>query len=677
MSEKKSFYQIQHEKFLSETLLPIIISSGFCTIQELNYLHIVLKKKFNFLNYFLYTTPKPNGIEKFNFWKLGFKRFSLRPISHIVRNNQDITSQTNIDFYTKNLIITDKVTNNPTPIQLIDIFSSTQEQLNEFYLHFLNQVKNLNITKLSSGLQGEILRDVIRTYQSYKFFREGELGCKMLSNILLSISQAMPSVGYCQGMNFVSGTLLLGCLPFNISDYDNDDIKNEDETSSINKYINQLDENLDRDIKQIINDKTFTHILSEEKQLEIEAQVFRLLLELIKPNSFSMNGLWSDKIPKLKLRVYQLDRLLRWYLPKLHQHFIKIDISPEVITAQWFITLFSYNLSPKITLELWDYIFFTGWEGIFRIAVALLSLMETKLLELEDMSGLGNIIRGWKNDNIFTIKEIFNVAKDLIITEEVLIRLQESYALEILSLAYQKCIEVEEKYLQEKFNNSNSNSLSSSLTDNTANYLLNLATQSFSSFTIGSPISKRKELFDNIPSETSSILSPNTPSTSPLENLNDEKLKLQREEHELIESTILILNRIRNKKLRFISDQPTFWLHRYRQKLSLKTSLELLELQEELSILEDEVDQDKSVIQTKLLKVCEASRLAEEDVQYWNEKQVTYQSMYNQVQIDFNTALYEAERISKEAASLLSQMELKKNNMSNGNYTFLFTYIYF
>ncbi|KAJ1413176.1 rab-GTPase-TBC domain-containing protein, partial [Ochromonadaceae sp. CCMP2298] len=90
-------------------------------------------------------------------------------------------------------------------------------------------------------------------------------------------------------------------------------------------------------------------------------------------SKLDMAGLWKDRVPRLKLRIYQLDRLLKWTYPALHAHFVKIELSPEVLTTQWFITLFAYTFPVQPTvLQLWDYIFLTGWEGLFRVALSLL-----------------------------------------------------------------------------------------------------------------------------------------------------------------------------------------------------------------------------------------------------------------------------------------------------------------
>ena len=67
-----------------------------------------------------------------------------------------------------------------------------------------------------------------------------------------------------------------------------------------------------------------------------------------------------------------------------------------MLTAQWFVTLFAYNLPLYTTLQLWDYLFETGWEGIFKVAISLLGTMETQFLALEDLEGFAMLMREWK-----------------------------------------------------------------------------------------------------------------------------------------------------------------------------------------------------------------------------------------------------------------------------------------
>lgn len=44
---------------------------------------------------------------------------------------------------------------------------------------------------------------------------------------------------------------------------------------------------------------------------EAEADVFLMMMEMLRPDSkLDMAGMWKERIPKLKLRIYQLDRYI-------------------------------------------------------------------------------------------------------------------------------------------------------------------------------------------------------------------------------------------------------------------------------------------------------------------------------------------------------------------------------
>lgn len=79
------------------------------------------------------------------------------------------------------------------------------------------------INNFSSGQDGEILRDVVRTYQSHPLFVvENGLGRGILTRVLLVFARSVPEVGYCQGMNFVVGVLIVGRFADQGMDLDGD-----------------------------------------------------------------------------------------------------------------------------------------------------------------------------------------------------------------------------------------------------------------------------------------------------------------------------------------------------------------------------------------------------------------------------------------------------------------------
>ena len=61
----------------------------------------------------------------------------------------------------------------------------------------------------TSGVELLIAQDVTRTLPTLDYFKTGREGYKKLFHILKCMSLKFPSVGYCQGMNFVAALALL------------------------------------------------------------------------------------------------------------------------------------------------------------------------------------------------------------------------------------------------------------------------------------------------------------------------------------------------------------------------------------------------------------------------------------------------------------------------------------
>jgi hypothetical protein len=381
----------------------------------------------------------------------------------------------------------------------------------------LKGVNVADITRFSSGVEGEIMRDVLRTFQNLAFFQEDHLGRVMLAKVLVAVSRtADATVGYCQGMNFVVGIFLQSAVP--------------DSDAQEASLLEDL-----------------------ELQEQIESQIFDLMLALIdKDGKLCMLGLWAEKIPKLKLRVYQLDRLLRWFCPRLHAHFTVIELSPEVLTAQWFITLFAYTLSAKDTMRIWDYVFLSGWEGLFRVAVSLLGIVEQVLLQVSDMEGVSMLMKQWRGHSrgmlldSLTVEEVLDKARqqsERQLTEEALLKLSEAYAWELLLLGQLRCREL---------------GLITTTTDSTK----------------GSPMSADS---DQENSPTSSIHSNNKS-----RNSGDSE-----------------------------TDKPTYWLTRYAYKLTPPVSLELCQISQTVRQLDSQIDTDKGMMTQKILAACTSHTLLE------------------------------------------------------------------
>ena len=116
-----------------------------------------------------------------------------------------------------------------------------------------------------------------------------------LSNILTAYVNRNPSVGYCQGLNFIVAHLL--------------------------KY------------------------LSEEESF----WVFCCLIESILPLDYysGMLGILVDQ----KI----LCSMIAHKMKPLSAHLTKLNLDPSLVTLQWFICLFSYNLQPVVEPSILQY----------------------------------------------------------------------------------------------------------------------------------------------------------------------------------------------------------------------------------------------------------------------------------------------------------------------------------
>jgi hypothetical protein len=64
---------------------------------------------------------------------------------------------------------------------------------------------------LSEKFKTQIMKDVPRTMADRSQFRQTmESGTNPLYNVLLAYSKHNPDVGYCQGMNYLAGLILIG-----------------------------------------------------------------------------------------------------------------------------------------------------------------------------------------------------------------------------------------------------------------------------------------------------------------------------------------------------------------------------------------------------------------------------------------------------------------------------------
>lgn len=218
------------------------------------------------------------------------------------------------------------------------------------FTHYLHQPRTAEAIN-------EIERDVVRTMPSHPLFSVSvspgtEMNREKLRSVLLAVSAAEPSVGYCQGMNFVAATLLL------------------------NLGMNEEDS-------------------------------FLMFLSILK--NFHFRHLYSPSVPLLPLRMFTFSRLVRQHLPQVWHHLNSKTFSVEIFANQWIMTLFGYYIDSDILGPyLWSIFFLVGWKFIFQIGLAILAILEPTIcaMDVEEISTFMASSRTGCDGHPFSKKEL-------------------------------------------------------------------------------------------------------------------------------------------------------------------------------------------------------------------------------------------------------------------------------
>ncbi|KAL1919888.1 uncharacterized protein VTP21DRAFT_1820 [Calcarisporiella thermophila] len=189
----------------------------------------------------------------------------------------------------------------------------------------------------SSPYEHTIQRDLARTYPHVEMFKQdGGPGQTALLNVLKAYSLYDPYVGYCQGLGFLVGPLLMN-MP--------------------------------------------------------EQQGFSVFVRLME--TYDMRTLFTLSMDGLQMRLWQLNRLLEEDLPKLYAHFERHAITTTMYASQWFLSLFAYSYPLDLVLRIYDVVFAEGApETIMRVAMALLRKNEERLLYLDEFEDILEYLTG-------------------------------------------------------------------------------------------------------------------------------------------------------------------------------------------------------------------------------------------------------------------------------------------
>lgn len=211
----------------------------------------------------------------------------------------------------------------------------------------------------------EIKKDIFRTFPTHPYFSEQtesneintvnlmslSLGNMRLYRVLKVIANYYPNVGYCQGMNFILGFLL---------------------------------------------------VISGGK----ECQVFEMFLKMAEHPKFRIIGFYENGFPLLRLYCFIFYKLLNKRQAKLAKYLKKIDLPDSLWLTKWILTMLVYSFPFELSIRLWDYIIAS--QSLFSLIKVCIELLKSlsKHLYTKDSMEIAEFLR-----EIIEKKQIINDPK--------------------------------------------------------------------------------------------------------------------------------------------------------------------------------------------------------------------------------------------------------------------------
>jgi hypothetical protein len=204
--------------------------------------------------------------------------------------------------------------------------------------------------ELSREMIDQIAVDVIRTFTTHRYF-ETEQGRETLGRMLRAYAAMDPELGYCQGMSYVAGMLLL-------------------------------------------------HMNEEDAFWAFAACIQRTRLYYIKG------------MAQLKSDASEIGAMIFCHMPELYIHLKQNNITPLLFLTPWLMTGFTFLNNWSLVLRIWDMFMLEGVTANFRFALAILKQNENEILTLDGMENNVPFLLKMPGDKLPS-EEVTNLALEM------------------------------------------------------------------------------------------------------------------------------------------------------------------------------------------------------------------------------------------------------------------------
>ncbi|SCZ87922.1 BZ3500_MvSof-1268-A1-R1_Chr2-3g05390 [Microbotryum saponariae] len=220
-----------------------------------------------------------------------------------------------------------------------------------------------------------------RTFPTNVFFAGTGPGVAKLRNVLVAYSRHNPLIGYCQGMNNLTATLLLTHPA-------------EEDAFWVLVCIIEVRSSRQTELHHRVGFQTEPMILGLSSDCP----------QKILPSDYYTSHLLVSQADQRVLKT-----LVVRLMPDLAAHLEDLGVELPAITFGWFLSLFTDALPIQTLLRIWDLIFVFGTVMLFRVAVAILKLHETEILSCDSAATLYALIRAMTT-HLYQVDKLLKIA---------------------------------------------------------------------------------------------------------------------------------------------------------------------------------------------------------------------------------------------------------------------------
>jgi USP6 N-terminal-like protein len=125
-----------------------------------------------------------------------------------------------------------------------------------------------------------------------------------------------------------------------------------------------------------------------------EERTFWALSQLMSNSKYSMHGFFKKDFPKLVRYSEKHDMIIKKLLPKVHNKFLKCNITSLLYTTKWFLQCFIDTLPFSLVLRIWDIYLLKGDIAMLGMSYCILRMHKRRLLDPKfDMDKINEFLK--------------------------------------------------------------------------------------------------------------------------------------------------------------------------------------------------------------------------------------------------------------------------------------------